>query len=503
MPDLRLVSMTAENVKVLKAVRIEPQGSTLVIGGRNGAGKSTVLDSIMYALAGGKSLPEMPIRRGQTRANIVLDLGSLRVERKFTARGSTIVVRGTDQREYTNPQQLLDDLWSKMGFDPLAFTRMSAKQQADILRQIVGLDFTELDEERKRTYEERTQANRALKTADAHLQKLPYYSDAPAVEVGMAEAVQKLSAAEAANLGRRQALEAVEAIKREGNEINRQRTEIAAKIADLRRQIEDLERQDAALEMRFEQKKAEHKTAKQKAESLPEEDTTALREWVSNLEETNRKVRANSVHAAQKAERDRLQADWERLNDRIAEIDAEKAQRIREAPYPIPDLGLNDSGVTYRDLPFEQASSAEQLRVSLAIALALNTELRVVLIRDGSLLDNDSLQMVAEMAEAAGAQVLIERVGVGEEVQVIIEDGQAWDAQTGECLDGSRVRQQVEEMLVGAEEAPTFASAMGLNGTPPADPELLELEMPSAYAEFGDPAMAPVQPVEDDPFQDE
>ena len=73
-------------------------------------------------------------------------------------------------------------------------------------------------------------------------------------------------------------------------------------------------------------------------------------------------------------------------------------------------VGFTDEGVTYNGVPFSQASSAEQIRVSLAMAMALNPKLRVVRILDGSLLDADSMRQVAEMATAADYQVWVERV---------------------------------------------------------------------------------------------
>lgn len=84
--------------------------------------------------------------------------------------------------------------------------------------------------------------------------------------------------------------------------------------------------------------------------------------------------------------------------------------------------------VLYQDIPLDQCSSAERLRVSVSIGLAMNPKLKVLLIRDGSLLDEDNLQMIATMAEKADAQVWIERVGDGEECSVVIEDGQVRDA---------------------------------------------------------------------------
>ena len=104
-------------------------------------------------------------------------------------------------------------------------------------------------------------------------------------------------------------------------------------------------------------------------------------------------------------------------------MDETKQSTMAATEFPIDGLGMDEDGVVYDELPFAQASSAEALRVSVAIGLAMNPKLKVLLIRDGSLLDEDNLRLVAEMAEKHEAQVWIERVGQGEECSVIIEDG--------------------------------------------------------------------------------
>ena len=483
---MTIVSLEAQNVKRLKAIRIEPTGNVIVLGGKNGAGKSSVLDCIAYALAGGKSLPPVPIRTGEMRAQIILDLGDLRVERRFTPRGSELIVRGTDGREYTNPQKLLDDLCSRLAFDPLEFSRLEPAKQAETLKKLVGLDFYQLDQERRERYEARTDINRGLKQAEARLKAAPEQPDAPAAEVSLADALGKLSAAESANLGKTQAIAAANAIAREGAEVRRLRDEVQAEILRLTQR-------ETELTAAFEGKRVQYASAKLKADEMTEQDTGELRKWVDDLEATNRRVRAQQEHLKLKRDCDDLRAQSEGLTARLEAIDGEKAEAIRTARYPVPGLSVNDSGVTLNALPLEQASSAEQLRASVAIGLALNPRLHVLLVRDGSLLDEESLALVAMMAADAGAQIWIERVGKGQEVTVLIEDGEAWDPENGEKLDGSKARSKIEAMLAGQEEG-TFAEAMGLGAPAPAESLAVGLLAPLAGIAAG---------LVDDPFRDE
>jgi hypothetical protein len=152
-----------------------------------------------------------------------------------------------------------------------------------------------------------------------------------------------------------------------------------------------------------------------------------IRDQIANAETVNNKVRAN---AARREAANTLKALLVRANgltEAIDAIDEAKKHALERAPFPVEGLSLDESGVIFNGLPFDQASSAEQLRISVAIGLALNPSLKVLLIRDGSLLDADNLAMVAEMAATADAQVWIERVSEGAECQVIIEDGMVKD----------------------------------------------------------------------------
>ena len=154
---------------------------------------------------------------------------------------------------------------------------------------------------------------------------------------------------------------------------------------------------------------------------LPDRD--AIKARIGSAEATNKKVRANQRYADISVDLSECKDHADHLTGQIADVDAEKRQRVEDAEYPIPDLAVDDDGVLFNELPLAQASGAEQLRVSVALGIAMNPKLRVLLVRDGSPLDETSLAMVAEMAEKADAQVWLERVGEDDATSVVIEDG--------------------------------------------------------------------------------
>lgn len=424
---MKIIQLQAENVKRLSAVSIKPDGSTVVVGGRNGAGKSSVLDSIMYALAGGESLPGKPLRQGSDKGHVQVKLDGMTVTRRFSRKkdgdvSTSLEIKRDNGDKASSPQAVLDDLCGRMAFDPLEFSRLKPKAQLDALKQLVNLDFTDLDRKRASLFEKRTDVNRVAKAKAAELAACPKV-DAPEKSVSVADLMADLDRRQAGNRAKHAAEMKVASAK---NDI-RLSTDACRRAA---KEIEELKRQLAAAEAELAQHEADRKANEEhaaaleaEAEAMPSFDCDSVNEQIRNAESVNSKVRQNQQHQKLAQALADMEGDAELLTTQIESIDQQKADAMAAAPFPVAGLGFDADGVTLNGLPFSQASSAEQLRVSVAMGLALNPKLRVMLIRDGSLLDHDSLTTVARMAEEADAQVWIERVGEGEEVSVVIEDG--------------------------------------------------------------------------------
>lgn len=409
---LHIVELRVENLKRLRAVTITPDGDLVVLSGANGQGKTSVLDAIAMALGGGSQIPTEPIRRGADRAEVVVDLGELVVRRTFTAAGGgQLVVQNREGARLQSPQTMLDALVGRLTFDPLAFSREKPARQAEILRELVGLDLTPLDAKRAELYAERTAVNKRAVSLRARFEAMPRHESAPAEPVDVGELAEQLKAAQLQN-----------------QENARQRAALAsardtlatrqARVAHLRAELARAE--EAARSAAEAVQKLEAATA-----SLLEQDTAALLEQIRGAEATNRQVRENHQRQAAAAEHAVAERQSAELTEQIEAVDQQKASAIAAAPMPVPGLGFGADGVvTLNGLPLEQASAAERLRVSVAIGLAMNPRLRVLLIRDASLLDRESMRLVADMARAAGAQLWLERVEVDDQTTVLIEDGQ-------------------------------------------------------------------------------
>lgn len=490
---MHILELRSENFKRLKVVKITPEGNVVQITGANGEGKTSCLDSIWAALGGKDAVPDQPIRKGKASARIEVKIGNdsgvkYIVERTFTAKETYLKVTDADGAKHQKPQQILDGLMGAIGFDPLAFMRMEARKQFEMLRGIVKLDvdLDALDRKRAMIYEERTGLNRDLARAKATHDAI-VVPDLPETEPNVSAITDKLAGVS------------------EHNERVREAQRVFAFHADqVDLAISTVEIARAALLQSEESlAKAEDALAQSKEEAIPDlQDPAVFRSELESAQKIadgfrtqERKIEAFShVTGFEREVKARTLA--------IETIDEKKAAALASAKMPVEGLGFEDGVVLFNSLPIAQASSAEQLRISAAIGAALNPKLRVVLCRDGSLLDSKSLKLLGEFAEANTLQVWIERVDESGEVGIVIEDGhvrgqedlvaesEKQEGQTAEAPDEARTkraRELLDASLTALKDCKTIITADKLNATIRTKlanfPDMVEKEWKPAYAE--------------------
>jgi DNA repair exonuclease SbcCD ATPase subunit len=393
----KIISLRAENIKKLKAIRIEPTGGPIVtIAGKNGQGKSSVLDSIEYAMAGKSALCVCPVRNGEKEAIVVCEVDDLVVTRTIRTDGNNkLVVNVKKGGPCRSPQKVLDGLVGKLSFDPQEFTQMEPAKQLIALKELAGLDFTKQDDQRARLYGDRTEVNREIKRLQAQVGDEDY-RDTPDEPVS----VEKLAA--------------------DLNKINHRNSEQERTERDHAAAMSTVE----VLTGQLEQARQDLKELAAKLETHVVADPAPLIRQMKEAHETNTRVVHKQEARKKQAELGTQQITAKNLTAEIDMFDEMKRKKIERASFPVEGLGLDDTTVTYRGIPLDQVSTSERIRISVAIGLAMNPKLRVLLVRNGNDLDADNLEMVRKMAEEADAQVWIERIeGAGESV-VVIEDGE-------------------------------------------------------------------------------
>lgn len=427
---MKILKFQAENIKRLVAVEISPDGNLVEITGKNGQGKTSVLDAILWALAGNKVVQSRPVRDGADRGHVRLDLGEYIVTKKFKVKEGgdctiSLTVENRDGAKYSSPQDLLNKFLGDLSFDPLAFSRMKPRDQVAALQALVpGYDFSDAANRAEKLRSERTDVNRRARDLEGRIGGIIIPDGEPAERVSVEGLVVQLQQAIDHN---NKVTESQNRATSLGREIDALTAMIASKRDEIARLKEEIKHHELAIEeLRDESDWIE-------VEDLV--DIEPIRAQIAAAETTNAKavrVEEKKRLLEEKAEAEALSTA---LTKKIKDIAAASAKAVANANLPVEGLALTDEAVLLNGQPFDQASDAEQLRASIAIAGAINPTLRVIRVRDGSLLDGDSWKLLADYAEKNDIQIWAEVVDSDRPSAVIIHDGRVAGAPTLEAAE--------------------------------------------------------------------
>jgi len=424
--SLYITLIEVENFKGIRLVRWTPDPTMAVVSGKNGAGKSSLLDGTMACLTSGARLPELPIKRGHKKATCYITLSRIVVdgsspeaayfiERTWTPSGGGIKITKPDGTPINEkPSEWLNRMFGAGGCDPLAFANAAPREQRDTLMRVTGLDrlMVSLDEEKAAALEERRRADAELKVAETALSALPDIPG-PDEEVSVGDLLAKAAEAEKKNAENRED-RAWLASRKERQSV------VSVKIQSLR---EELAKAQAELEgIDSEIKQYEPAIA-----ALQDVDAAAIRESIAGLEDLNTKARHRKQRRVT-AERARdARERFSKANRRVEDVEASRRLAIEKAKMPVDGLAFKDDSVTFKDVPLAQVNTAMQLRIGVALALAEGKPIKTIFTRFGSLLDDDGMRALWDIASEHKAQVFVERVSGSGEGGLCIVEGEAFE----------------------------------------------------------------------------
>ena len=405
--SIKINKLEIENVKRVKAVKIEPTATGLtVIGGKNRQGKTSVLDSIAWALGGDRYRPSEPQRDGSVippSLHIVLSNG-LVVERK----GKNSDLKVIDPNGKKGGQQLLNEFVETLALDLPKFMQASSSDKAKTLLQIIGVgnQLFELERQEKELYNKRLTIGQIADQKKKFAAEQPYYPDAPKEPVSVTDLIkrqQDILAKNGENQRKRQNLAFLQS----------QAEDIQVKINDL------LARQKSIL--------ADLEIAQKSALDLHDESTAELEQSITSIEEINSKVRKNLDKDKAEEDAKEYESQYSELTSQINAVRTAKTDLLNGAKLPLPGLSVVDGELTFNGFKWDNMSGADQLIVSAAIVRQLNPKCGFVLLDKLEQMDLDELKRFGEWLEAEGLQAIATRVSTGEECSILIEDGYAVD----------------------------------------------------------------------------
>ncbi|MFT8837905.1 AAA family ATPase [Liquorilactobacillus satsumensis] len=410
--SVKINKLEIENVKRVKAVKIEPtqQGLTIV-GGNNNQGKTSVLDAIAWGLGGNKYKPSKAYREGSAtlpRLHIVMNNGLI-VER--TGKNSSLKV--IDPKGQKGGQQLLNDFVEELAINLPKFMESTSKEKAQTLLRIIGVGdkLFELERAEQEVYNQRHTIGQIADQKSKFAKEQPYFPSAPKKPVDVKDLIQQQQTILAKN--------GENARKRQ------QATQIKQKFDFEAEKIQQLQQQLNELVQVHERTETDLKIAQSSTKDLQDGSTAELEKSLSEIDEINRKVRANLDK--DKAEEDAAQysSKYQELSEGIEEIRKQKAALLHDATLPLSGLSVEDGELTYNGQKWDNMSGSDQLKVSTAIVRELKPDCGFILLDKLEQMDMTTLSEFGKWLEQEGLQAIATRVSTGDECSVIIQDGYA------------------------------------------------------------------------------
>lgn len=416
---MNVVRLEVSNFKGVEYAVLPLDEYTTVIGGKNHQGKTSAIDALLVAIAGKKAFPKDPIREGEIEAEIVVHLEGATellpwpctVTRTITRSDdgesftTRVMIQADDGQKAPSPQTLLASLRDgDTSYDPLGFVRLKPKEQVDALKELVGLDLSELEGQYRAAYDTRTDVKRAVRDLEGQIKEKPIDSHLPNEPIDVAGLMDDLATC------------------REHNEqISRRlaaREQCRHDIANLQATIEEAQTTIDALANDM----AVHVEYLNANDPMP---TADLEKNIRESGEINSRISENQRRLQLMEEKASKRQEVKRLDQELKKLDLEKQNRMKQVQWPIDGLAFGNDGVVYEGRPFGDLSSSEQLEVAVAIDLRRNPKFPLSIVRDGSLLDDDTLTELSAIVQKLGGQCLVERVSTGPECQFIFSNGRA------------------------------------------------------------------------------
>ena len=401
--SVKISSFEIENVKRVKAVSLAPTENGLtVIGGRNGQGKTSVLDAIAWALGGDRFKPSAAQRDGSVippHLTVRLSNGIV-VERK----GKNSALKVIDPSGNKSGQALLDSFISAFALNLPKFLNANNKEKADTLLRIIGVgdELYQIEYEEASKYNERHAIGRIRDQKLKFAEEMTEYPDAPNELVSAADLIRQQQEILARNGENQRLRQQKDALEERANDLSNQISRLNSELTQVIYQLEQ---------------------ARKSVAELHDESTAELERSIAEIDEINRKVRANLDKEKAEADAEMFGAQYDALSHDIEELRAKKYNLLNSAELPLDGLSVEDKELTYKGAKWDCMSGSEQLKVATAIIRKLNPECGFVLLDKLEQMDGDTLKDFGAWLESEGLQAIATRVSSGNECSIIIEDG--------------------------------------------------------------------------------
>ncbi|MDN0032603.1 AAA family ATPase [Oscillibacter ruminantium] len=453
-------------------------GKSVEISGPKGSGKTSVLDSIRYALTN-RSDRDYIIHQGADEGEIIIETDSgLTIDRKArTTKADSVKVRDGNMLQ-TRPAEFLNGIFTPLQLNPVEFTQLSRQEKNRVILSLIefpwdtnwireqfgeipqGVDYSkhilevlaQIQAENGTYFQSRQNLNRDIRNKMAFIadisKDIPDHYDFekwntyPTGEkyrelAKLKESNSVIERAKAFRSSYESKLRGIQgehdmAVAAIDKDISRERENLTGTIERLRAEIKAAEDKLGGLEQRRDERVAVEDSKLEAARAKLEKDvgvadeysgrepvdTTALQEEIDAAEAMQKHLNEYKRMVGMQDETDALQAEADELTRKIELARELPAQILAKATIPVAGLTVEDGIPLINGLPISNLSDGELLELCVDITVSKPGQLGIILVDGAERLDKDSRKRLYDKCKAKGLQLIATRVTDSEELEV-------------------------------------------------------------------------------------
>jgi len=408
---MKILNFKAENFKKIVAIDITPKGNVVIFSGKNGAGKTSAIDSIWSTLQwrAGKKINPSPIRQGEKFANVTITFEDFIVNRKWFEGGkTTLTVTNREGLVKLSPQEMLDKFIGVLSFDPSVFYTMTPKEQRDIFLKITGVDVDVFDNRIADVFETRRKKGQEVKFLAGEREEVA--EGLPEVAIDVKKLDDEYEEALSVN---QQIISAKNSLETKMENIKNYNV----KIEELETQIKGM------VKYKEELNKSCRNVTKWLTENQPVE-TEILKDKITNAYETNDQIKARERNKIKDQKHNKAKTEYDTFTKQLKAIEEDKKKALAGSKLTIKDLSIDDEGLKQKGFPISQLAESEKIKLALEIGMTLNPDFKCIFLRNYAALDKNNKKVVDDFAEKYSYLVICEQLDDSGKVGFYIENGE-------------------------------------------------------------------------------
>ena len=420
----RIANLQIENIKKIKVIDITPKNDLVIIEGENKAGKTSIMDSISYLLGGKMLIPEQPIRQGEKEGMAKAMIGDFEVIRKWSnPYTSTLKIKTADGSSPSSPQKWLDEKIGSFALEVAELMNMKKDDRITVFKRITGLKLDDLKVKYERVQDDkRLEARRleGLKKELSTLDDLPEKAETENFDALQEERKKKDKENDEYYTKMKDEEIKSESLQRYEDEL----LQINNRINELKLTLEGAEKDKKNVELFIGESEKVIIQIKEEKEKMPTWDLSEIDE---RMKKSNDAIELQYKYKRKETLATDVLVLGKEIEGYVVEMDKikkEKSDRIKNTKLPIEGLEFDGDVIRYNNIEFEECSTAERIEIALAVAVEENPNIRVLLIREGSSLDESAVKRVKKLAKEHNFQIWIETVHSSDSSAIHIEEGE-------------------------------------------------------------------------------